>query len=122
MISKIFSDAGINIVCSEKRKHYSTSGSDISEPYKPTGGLGLNAATTRQALKRKSDHDKLMQYHRVKKWACDRSPDDVDSSDGDLEFNYGSVSVKRKACDDIKMPCLTEKIWKDDEASNEGDK
>jgi len=122
VVGKILSDAGIDIVRSEKRKHYSTSGSDISEPDESTGGLGLNVATTRQAVKGKSDLDKLMPYHRAKKRARDRSPDDVDGSDGDLESDYGTVSVKRKACDDIKVHRLTKKIRKDDEASDEGEK
>ncbi|KAG0344844.1 hypothetical protein BG005_001641, partial [Podila minutissima] len=92
VIGKLLSDAGINIIRSEKRKHYSTSGSDISEPDESTGGLRLNVATTKQAAKGKSGLDKTMQSHRAKKRALDRSPDNVNDSDGDLESDYGTVS------------------------------
>lgn len=118
MIGKTLSGAGFNTFRSEKRKYHGTSGSDMSESDDSTGGLGLNVAPTRQAAKGKSVLDRTKHSHRAKKRVRDGSSDDVNDSDGVRDSDYGTVSVKRKACDVIEALRLTKKMREDDETSD----
>lgn len=83
LIRKTLSNAGFNTICSEKRKHYGTSSSNMSESDESTGALALNVTPTRQAVKGKSVLDRMKHSHRVKKQVCTGSSDDVNDSDGD---------------------------------------
>ncbi|KAF9276044.1 hypothetical protein BGZ74_003770, partial [Mortierella antarctica] len=119
VIGKTLSDAGFNTIRSEKRKRYGTSSSDMSESDGSTGGLRLNVAPTRQEAKGKSVLGRTQHTHRAKKRMRAGPSDDINDSDGDQDSDYGLVSVKRKASEDIEVLRLTKKMREDDETSDD---
>jgi hypothetical protein len=122
IIDKIVHGAEFDTFRSEKRRYYGTSGSDVSESDESTGGLEPNVVSTRQAAKGKSVLDRTKHSYRAKKRVRGGSSDDPNDSDGDREPDYGIVSVKRKACDEIEAHHMTKKMRGKDEESDDEDK